>query len=213
MAGCPDPLALDFCPTQEQLQPQMLALLPRGRAWGEGGPGREPGGVIYQFWWAISGVYAALHAAICQLALEFFCQTQSLTNATWLEEYGLPDGCEPFPNLCVKVAALGGVTCAFYQQIAASLGWSIACGQGCSEPLGLFAMGLTPLGLTAAAGVLVVVVDLEESPAFTGAQSIGTAMGLYRMGLKFSCGPDITGLDCVLRRIVGAHVALDYVFI
>jgi hypothetical protein len=215
MTSCPNPLALDICPTQEQLQPQILALLPRGRAWGEGGPAREPGGVIYQFWFAVAGLYAQLHAAICQLALEFFCQTETLTNATWLEEYGLPDGCEPFPNLCVKVAALGGVTCAFYQEIAASLGWSITCGQGlCSQPVGsLFAVGCTPVGATVSSGILVVVVNLPESPAFTGAQSIGTAVGLYRAGLANSCGPDITALSCTLRRIVGAWVQIDFVFV
>lgn len=210
--SCPNPNALDICPTQEQLQPQILALLPRGRAWGEGGPGREPGGVIYQFWWAVAGVFSALHAAICQLALEFFCQTQTLTTAIWMEEYGLPDGCEPFPNLCAKVAAVGGVTCAFYSEIAATIGWSISCGMECSLPVGsLFVMSCTPLGSTSNAGTLIVAVDLADSPAYTGIQAIGLVMGLYRMGLEAGCGADLTALDCLLKRIVGAHINIVYV--
>lgn len=209
---CVNSNALDICPTQADLQPQILAILPRGRAWGEGGPGREVGGVIYQFWWAVSGVYALLHAAICQLALEFFCQTQTLTTALWLEEYGLPDGCDPFPNLCAKVAAFGGVTCSFYQEIANAIGWSISCGIECSEPLGtLFLMGSTSLGATTNAATLIVAVNLEESPAYTGVQAVGLVMGLYRMSLPASCGPDLTSLDCTLKRIVGAHVNIVYV--
>lgn len=210
--ACANPNALDICPTQEELTPKLLELLPRGRAWGEGGPGREQGGVLYQFWWAVAGVYAALHAAICQLALEFFCQTQTLTTAIWLEEYGLPDGCDPFPDLCAKVAAFGGVTCAFYQEIALAIGWSISCGMECSDPLGtLFLMGSTPLGAISNAATLIVAVDLANSPAFTGVQAVGLVMGLYHMGLPAGCGADLTSLDCTLKRIVGAHINIVYV--
>lgn len=207
--GCENTLALDICPTQEELQPKLLELLPRGRAWGEGGPGREQGGVIHQFWWAVAGVFAQLHAAICQLALEFFCQTQSLTTATWLEEYGLPDGCDPFPNLCAKVAAFGGVTCDFYATIAAALGWAIACGVGCGGEAGCMEAGMVG-GPVLAPSTLIVVVTLADSPAFTGVQEIGPVAGYFEAGMSPSCGVDLTSLDCVLRRIVGAHLRLLY---
>ncbi len=212
MTDCASTPVNDFCPTQAELQPQLLAMLPRGRAWGEGTSAREPGGVIYQFWWAVAGVYAAVHAALCALALEFVCSTATLTLDLWDREYGLPDACDPYANLCAKVAALGGVTCAYYEEIAAALGWSIVCGAPCSAPLGIcFRMGSTPLGPVSSAATLIVVVDLENSPAFEGVQGYGIRMGCYAMGQANTCGPDLTALDCVLQRIVGAHVTLDYV--
>jgi hypothetical protein len=30
-----------------------------------------------------------------------------------MAEYGLPDGCDPFPDLCTKVAAIGGTRCEY----------------------------------------------------------------------------------------------------
>ena len=160
----------------------------------------------------VAGVYAAVHAALCALALEFVCSTATLTLDLWDREYGLPDACDPYANLCAKVAALGGVTCAYYEEIAAALGWSIVCGAPCSAPLGIcFRMGSTPLGPVSSAATLIVVVDLENSPAFEGVQGYGIRMGCYAMGQANTCGPDLTALDCVLQRIVGAHVTLDYV--
>ena len=102
----------DFCPTADQLIPQYLAMLPRGRAWGEGGPGRMPGGIIYGCLYALALVMASVHAAICAMVPEFYCSSAEVTLDWWREQYAVDDGCDPFPDLCAKVAAFGGVTCA-----------------------------------------------------------------------------------------------------
>lgn len=238
MSDCAHPLSFDICPTQDELRPQILALLPRGRAWGEGGPAREPGGVIYGFFDAVAAVFAFLHAQICALALEFFCQTQSLTNDLWLEEYGLPDGCDPYPNLCAKVAALGGPQCAVYEEIGLQYGWSITCGMNCALDSGAMESGMAG-GYTYAPATLIVVVDVANSPAL-GGQSVtmgpvsgfleagmtpcdvtynlvglamGPVSGFLEAGMMPACGYDITSLDCVLQRIVHAHVQIVYAFV
>src|SRR5262249_16123701 len=130
----------------------MFALLPRGRAWqnneGRPAPGASPGfnpaafnfeafsvqtareSGLFQYWKAVSEVYAFLTKRICDLRLEFWCATQSETRDLWLQEYGLPDACDPFPELCAKVAAIGGTRCEYYTFIAERAGWRLMCFDG-----------------------------------------------------------------------------------
>lgn len=208
----PGDASLDICPTQDELIPQLLALLPRGRAWGTQDGGPQPMSELWKFWYAVAGVWAWVHKLICELALEFFCDTANFTLDLWNEEYGLPDGCDPFPNLCAKVAALGGCTCDYYASIAATLGWSILCPPTtpCSLPAGCIEAGMVPGGGNST-GVLQVFVDLENSPAFSGsAQTIGAVAGFLEAGMPVYCGPDLTALDCLLQRIVHAEVQIVY---
>jgi hypothetical protein len=201
----------ETCPTQSDLVGAYQLLLPRGPAWGEGGPAREPGGVIFGFLEVLAAVFAQLHAAICAFYLEYSCFTATQTYAWWLAEYGLPDGCDPYPNLCQKVAAQGGVTCAFYEAIAASLGWSITCGENCSAGPGCLMAG-QPGGPLYPPGTLMVFVDLEQSSAYSGGQNMGPVAGFLEAGMAIYCGPDISALDCVLQRIVHAEIQIVYFF-
>ena len=123
---CTPTSARDICPTRDDLVPQVLALLPRGRAWGnhDGGPFS---GVMLGFWTAIADVLAFANKRICELREEFFCKTANETLDVWDEEYGLPDGCDPFPDLCTKVAALGSARCEYFQHVCARFGWTIDC--------------------------------------------------------------------------------------
>lgn len=267
---CAPPRGYDICPTQDQLRPQIMALWPRGPAWGEGGPGRDPGGGIYGFTDALAAIFAWIHAQICALALEFFCDTETLTNAAWLEEYGLPDGCSPYPNVCAKVAADNSPQCGFYEAVAADYGYSITCGVNCAYDAGGVEAGMTA-GNTYDPATLIVVVDVDNSPAIVGQYTtmgpvagflepglpacvvslpplymgnvagvleagmspicsdsvttiggvtygyeklyMGQVAGFMEAGMAPTCGYDVTTLNCVLQRIVHAHVRIAYVFV
>lgn len=210
MTICTVSNARDFCPTADDLAPQYVAMLPRGRAWGEGGPGRETTGFIRRWLYALATVMAALHQSICALALEFFCATATLSRDAWEEEYGLPDACDPYADPCDKIGAIGGVTCGYYQAIAATIGWTIACGSNCALDCGLMETGMTP-GVASGPGTLLIVVYLSQSSAFTGsAQVMGAVSGFLEAGMAPACGPDISALDCVLQRIAPAHAQISY---
>lgn len=143
-----------FCPTKWQIWRQVLALLPRGRAWqthetnterivasessqlglyelGSTGLGTEPVverlTVMQQYWAAFAEVLEYLHRRACALIEEFFCSTARELLPEWHVEYGHPDPCEPWRTLCDKVRATGGATCAYLAGLAASSGWVIAC--------------------------------------------------------------------------------------
>lgn len=230
-SAAPAPLQ---CPTLQQSIEATAALLPRGRAW----PARDrsavarflawlggltgtpkpsdypPGFVQTGFIAAIGAVRNFIETQLCALRLEFWCATQTLTTDLWMAEYGLPDDCDPFPDLCAKVAALGGRRCELYQQIAAANGWVIACnpvaycvGNGAFAGSGLagnIMVGGPPVG-----GHIVITVFLVESPAYGIKQSPFLA-GCALAGMTLSCPPEIGPLQCLIERIVPAHVAVSY---
>jgi hypothetical protein len=205
--------SLDICPTQEEIIPQLLALLPRGRAWSTHDGLPQPETTIWKYWNVLAAVWAVVNKRICDIRKEFFCITADETLDLWDQEYGLPDGCDPFPNLCVKVAALGGATCAFYAGIAASLGWSILCPPStpCSPPAGCIEAGMVPGGTYVPAS-LQVFVDLAASPAYdSSVQTVGPVAGFLEAGMPVYCGPDLTALDCLMQRIVHAEVDILYI--
>jgi hypothetical protein len=125
----------------------LLRLLPRGRAWqsNEGGPlpyhvaafdpavfdpavfdaEDKPGTILFRFIAALSHVFHFLRARLCSLRLEIWCQTKNETTPEWLAEYALPDDCDPFPDLCEKVAALGGSRCEYFNARIARKGWRV----------------------------------------------------------------------------------------
>ncbi len=201
--------SLDICPDQAQITTQLLALLPRGRAFNthEGPP--QPNTTIWKFWNAVAAPFAWLNQRICDLRREFFCATASETVDLWLQEYGLPDGCDPFPDICVKVAALGGVTCSYYQAIAGYIGWSITCAANCTYDAGEIEAGMNA-GAAYSPATLIVSVDLEASPAYVAQQVYGPVAGFLEAAMPISCGPDLTSLDCVLERIVHAETQIVY---
>ena len=142
--AAPAPLT---CPTLQQSIDATAALLPRGRAWPAndrsmtarflawlggltGVPAATdwPAGFVQMgFVAAVGAVRNYLETQLCALRLEFWCATETLTNDLWMAEYGLPDDCDPYPNLCAKVAALGGRRCELYQELCAANGWIIEC--------------------------------------------------------------------------------------
>lgn len=162
---------LDICPTADEITPQLIALLPRGRAWGTHDGGPFPGTVLWRFWYAVATVLAFFNARACALLLEYFCRTATETHDTWLLEYGLPDGCDPFPDLCTKVAAIGGTRCDYYRAVAAQAGWSITCtdlNDACGSKAGNAYAGCSMAGRGLPPKVLLITVLLPDSPAHVG---------------------------------------------
>ncbi|WP_315766488.1 hypothetical protein [Bradyrhizobium sp. SZCCHNS2005] len=198
----------------------MLQLLPRGRAWqsNEGGPlmglvrAFDPGtfddppfqtrqrtqSVLAGFWRAIASVVTFILARYCDLRLEFWCATHKETHDLWMAEYGLPDACDPFPDLCTKVAAIGGVSCEYYAAVAARAGWSITCADitnDCGGSAGTFQAGCSWPGGQIGGGRLLIIVDLDDSPAYVapaGALPYARRHQCRNADLQ-QCGPHLEG--------------------
>lgn len=149
-----DPLR---CYTKWELWRQIMALLPRGDAWqsnediferypdfstgvGQDGAVFEAGAssigiepeprrltVMQRYWAAFAEVLEHTHGRICALIPEMFCGSIRETLPEWAAEYGFPDSCEPWDNICDKVRASGGASCAYLQSLAARLGYTITC--------------------------------------------------------------------------------------
>jgi len=202
-----------WCPTKDDLTPQALALLPRGRAWAthESGPGPET--TLFRYWSAVCDVFAYVCQRLCALRQEFWCSTHSETRDLWLAEYGLPDECDPYPDLCAKVAAYGGARCEDYVALAARAGWDIECidvNSTCGDPAGGAVAGSMVPGVSLPAGKIVFRVFPQTSPAFVATYDTGPFAGSLQPGVMLDCEPDISGLACVLERVIHAHVRTEY---
>ena len=213
-AGAPQS---DLCATQDQWVAQLIALLPRGRAWGTHDGGPYPGTVLYRFWYAVAGVLAWFEALACALILEFYCATTTTTGNRdlWMADYNLPDGCDPFPDLCTKVAALGGTRCDYITAVCARAGWAITC-VDLYDACGARADGAGAMadcmvsGDGLAAGQMFILVSLSSSAAYAGGALTQPLADLMVADGFLACPPDLTGLECLLARIVGAHKQILY---
>lgn len=202
-----------FCPTSEQITEQAIALLPRGRAWQTAEAGPRPGTTIYGFWRALGELLGFSTARLCSLREEFFCFSTVEMLDLWLESYGLPDTCDPFPDLCAKVAAQGGARCEDLAAIAAASGWSIAC-RDANEICGLVAdCGYADnafAGNASPRSTIIITVYLAQSAAYAGAFEVLPYADNFIADRALACDPDIAPLVCVLSRVMHAHLAVEY---
>lgn len=226
-----------ICPqTLDEVTEQTLKLLPRGRAWqtNESLPPRamqsafnpdafnndafsttdESGSVIWQYWRSFAVMMYFFYVRLCALREEFWCHSINETRDEWMVEYGLPDPCDPFPDLCTKVTALGGTRCEFYAEIAARGGWTIECKETlsyCGSRAGCSRAGKARAGSTLGRAELLIVVYLNQSPAY---QPIGrwlpSLAGRMRAGRRLSCGPSLFPLQCLLSRVIHAEILTIY---
>lgn len=229
-----DPKERPFrCPTFFESFSSTALLWPRGRAW----PVMESSTPSRYFAWltALAGaipidwptgfVQAGWTAAIahlrnyceqrlCDLREEFWCASHNETHDQWMIEYGLPDPCDPFPDLCTKVAAIGGTRCDYYAMIAARAGWTIECltvDNNCGADAGCAEAGCSEAGPVSRGALIVIRVDLGNSSAYLPPDEGEPLAGLLQAGGTLSCPPDLTGLQCLLDRVVHAHVTIEYV--
>lgn len=211
------------CPTPPESIAQTVALLPRGRAWGADNGSPEPfiegsreGSTIWRYFATVGTVRNYLETRLCALRLEFWCQTIAETREQWLREYGLPDPCDAYPDLCTKVAAIGGTRCENYAEVAARLGWTVDCVEGnvacgaqadCAQADCAQSANLPPPNR------IEIIVDIEASPAFTGRYFTQPYADCMQADLPLACLPDIGPLQCVLERIVHAEIDIVYTLI
>lgn len=222
------------CPTAPEILASALKVLPKGRAWqsNEGGP-REGADIAFQpsafegaafttkyrkpswllrFWKSVAEVYAFVNQRLCDLRLEFWCATHKETHDLWMAEYGLPDACDPFPDLCAKVSAVGGTRCEYYTAVAARAGWSISCIDHfarCGSQAGRAKAGRAVPGGQSAAKIEIVV-DLGNSRAYVAGRHRPPLAGRLKAGRPLGCMPDLSPLECIMARIVHAEIQVVY---
>ena len=235
------------CPTKLEYLQSTLALLPRGRAWqsheeqtqislerfsegvaecgeaecGEGQAGQSALetelSVMASYWCAYAGVLAQFSARVCDLLDEFFCQTASETRDVWGIDYGFPDPCDPWDDLCEKVAARGGATCEYLTWAAGRRGWTIDCSDCTRDGIGMQA-GCGRAGCQrvcaplCVANTVTISVRLADSPAYNELSFPARAVRMMA-GCTRLCAPNTDQVRCLIDRIKPAHVQANYQFI
>lgn len=200
----------EYCPDLDDCHAELRALLPRGLAWEAA---HRDGTVQWRFWRAVAALTAFAHRRICDLRRQFWCDTTDELEPDWLTEYGLPDACDPFPDLCTKVAALGGTRCDYYREIAARAGWAIQCSNDngdCGSYADAMVMDCDVVGGDFARSRLIFTVYLNESRAYTASAAGPISMDCTVLDAVFGCDPDISALACLIERVVPAHVEVVY---
>lgn len=122
-------------PTADELLPQVLALTPRGAAWGTDGVG---GGavvapVLRSFWRAIAGWVADVNGRDFEVASQVFPSAITLSLPDWELEYGLPDLCASgdrstgarIAAVRGRFGAVGGSSPAYFVCLAKSIGYDV----------------------------------------------------------------------------------------
>ncbi|WP_227105123.1 YmfQ family protein [Chromobacterium rhizoryzae] len=126
----------------------MQNLLPQGKAWP-----REPGAAQTQALSGLAPVYARQHARANNLLADAFPATAYELLPEWESTLGLPDPVLGMAStvqgrrqqVVAKLTAVGGQSAAYYQSLAAALGYSITvtnyapfrCGQSSAgQPVG-----------------------------------------------------------------------------
>lgn len=122
-------------PTGDELLPQILALTPRGPAWGtdEAGDGKGASPLMRLVWSAIAKWSAASYAVDFILACQAIPSLISYSLVDWEAELGLPDPCVgPAPDdaarraaVRAKYAASGGSSPNYFICLAQALGFLV----------------------------------------------------------------------------------------
>ena len=210
MSDCLAVLDPEYCPDLEDCHAELRALLPRGKAWDAA---HRQGTRLWQFWRALAHPLQFAHQRICDLRRQFWCQTTDELYDAWLVEYGLPDSCDPFPDLCAKVAAPGGTRCDYYAALAARAGWSLTCtgeSTDCGGLMDLMRMDCAVTGDEVLRSRLIFTVDLGNSPAYVATSAGAIVADCTILDAVFGCDADIRPLACILERVVPAHVEVVY---
>lgn len=202
------------CHSDAELARVLAALRPRGDAWRHGGFDALEGSVMGGFFAGLGAAFGPTDRRVCDMVDEFFCSSAVETLDLWALEYGVPDGCDPFADICEKVNAVGDTIPAYAEAAALRRGWTITISEefitrveDCCMGMGL--MGTMVMG--AEQGVTWrIVIDRAASPAWQAPASTGPIMGLMLLGDALDCDPDNEALRCLIRRIAPAHADLVF---
>lgn len=209
-AACAPGTGADICPTLDECHGVLRDGLPVGRAWASL---RRPGTVGWGVWRAVAHPIHLINARICAASEEFFCSTAVETRDGWMTEYGLPDACDPFPDLCAKVGAVGGTRCDYYAAVAARAGWSITCdagAEGCGSQPGAAQAGCAVPGARPGPARLRITIHLDDSPAYQAPSVPPPQAGCLKAGQRLACGPNVSPVICLIERVVHAHLDVSY---
>ncbi|AZO77704.1 MULTISPECIES: DUF2313 domain-containing protein [unclassified Bosea (in: a-proteobacteria)] len=202
------------CHSDEQLAQSLAAHRPRGDAWRHGGFDALDGSGMGAFFAGLGAAFGPLDRRVCDMVDQFFCSTATETLDIWAREYGVPDGCDPFADICEKVNAVGDTIPAYAEAAALRRGWSITIAEEFTTLVEDCCMGMGLMGtmiMGAAQGVTWrIVIDRAKSPAYQVPASTGPIMGLMLMADALDCDPDNEGLRCLIRRIAPAHADLVF---
>ncbi|KFC63969.1 hypothetical protein FG93_05479 [Bosea sp. LC85] len=204
----------DLCRTDDEVARGLAALRPRGDAWRNGGHDGLNGSTMAGFFAGLGAAIGPVERRVCALIDEFFCSSAVETLDLWALEYGAPDGCDPFADVCEKVNAVGDSIPAYAEAAALRRGWSIVIAQEFITIVQCCRMGHGRMGMLrmgAQDGVAWrITVDLASSPSYVAAENRKPLLGRMLMGWAFDCGPDIEALACLIRRIAPAHADLVF---
>jgi len=239
MTNCALPPPSDICPGHDDVLPHLIALLPRGRAWRTEAGGvryRFLSAIARVFAFAEQRICAAMEEFFCATAaetLDVWAEEYSLYDGCdpW------PDLCakvraydDPRCEFWVSAAARAGwaiLSTDATEPCGATAGdgiagcaaagpgvgatWTPACvdySNASGATAGCAMAGDASPGRGLVGGELLLRVSLAHSPAYVAApQSLAGAMGA---GDGLSCPPDLTGLYCLMARILPAHVKVFY---
>lgn len=206
--------AVFVCPSDEAVAARLAALRPRGDAWRNGDEESLAGSVMGGWFKALGAGFGPTERRLCALLDEFFCSTAIGTIDLWRLEHGVPDGCDPFADVCEKVNAVGDTTTAYAVAAAARRGWAIAIAEtfvissedSCYGPR-CYGAGI----YGAMQGVLwAVTVNLSASTSYQAIATRPPLYGVHLYGDFLNCLPDIEPLRCLVRRIAPAHADLSF---
>jgi uncharacterized protein YmfQ (DUF2313 family) len=135
LGGAPSIADTLTTPSADDLLPQVLALVPRGAAWGsdEYGDGQGASPNQLGFWTAVASWSAASYARDADIAAQAFPSLVTWSLDDWESEYGLPDPCitdaqstdQRLQALRAKFALIGASSPNYLICLAASLGYTV----------------------------------------------------------------------------------------
>ncbi len=179
-------------------------LPPRGAAWP-----RQPGGIFQGFWSAIAGVLAQFHAREAALTeQEAFPPTAVELLPDWEGVLGLPDPClgtNPVTAarqaaVRARLAANGGQSVPYYQELAANLGGAIEVTQYAPWRWGVDAMW-SPLRNETWAYTWLVALTGQAAFDFRWGVS-----GCWEPFWQIANGP----IQCEIQRLAPAHTQVNF---
>lgn len=122
-------------PSADDVLPAVLALTPRGPAWGtdEVGDGQRAAPVMRRVWRAVAAWVADLNAREFEVAVQCFPSAITFALPDWERELALPDPCRASANTVAnriasvqqRFGALGGQSREYFICLAAALGYDI----------------------------------------------------------------------------------------
>lgn len=192
----------------------VLALAPRGAAWGtdEAGDGSGASPLLRSYWERLGQAFGLLYKFAFDSAIEAFPSAISASLDEWELELGLPDPCSGggqsiearIRAVRMKFAALGGSSPAYFICLARLAGYTITI----DEP-SPFMCGRSRCGGTER-------LTNVEVRAFWIVRPVGAQTSWFRAGLS-RAGLDPLGktdrfeeLECLLRAVAPMHTRLIF---